>query len=87
MIIFSAPSIYGMVLRLISPIAFVVSLIVGLLFGYMANPAPDVVRVYPTPENVSQLQYRDRAGVCFEYSADKVKCPANGTALTIPVQN
>lgn len=75
-----------MVLKFISPIAFVISLIVGLAFVYLSQPGPDIIRVYPTPDNVSQLQYKDRAGVCFNYSAIPVECPSNGTALTIPVQ-
>ena len=75
-----------MVLKFISPIAFVVSLLLGLAFVHLSRPGPELIRVYPTPDNVSQLQYRDRAGVCFSYSAIPVKCPSNGTALTIPVQ-
>ena len=76
-----------MIFKFLSPTAFIVSLALGLLFVYLSNPKPEVILVYPTPENVHQIQYKDKAGTCFEFNANEVKCPKNGTAKKIPLQN
>jgi hypothetical protein len=43
--------------------------------------------VYPTPENVDTVQYKDAAGNCFEFDQKKVGCPKeSGKISQIPVQ-
>jgi hypothetical protein len=45
------------------------------------------IYVYPTPENVDLMQYRDKAGNCFVYKSVDTPCPKNDTKLAkIPVQ-
>lgn len=45
------------------------------------------IYVYPTPENVDLLQYKDKAGNCFSYKAVDVGCPKNDSQLAkIPAQ-
>ena len=67
---------------------FFISLIVGLLIVYvtMMNDLRKIY-VYPTPENVEILQYRDAAGNCFSYKQNDVPCPTNEKLISkIPVQ-
>jgi len=75
-------------LRFISFPAFLVSLAVGLIFVYLSSPTHGVVHVYPTPDNVDKVQYRDRAGVCFRFDPVATQCPENPSLIkNIPMQN
>ena len=66
---------------------FMVSLIVGLLIMYYTMPDLRKIYVYPTPENVDLLQYKDKAGNCFHYKEKEVTCPTNPNNIAkIPVQ-
>jgi hypothetical protein len=66
---------------------FIVSLIVGLLIMYYTMPDLRKIYVYPTPENVDLLQYKDKAGNCFSYKEKEVACPTNQNKIAkIPVQ-
>jgi len=42
--------------------------------------------VYPTPQNLAKIQYKDVADNCFSYISKEVPCPENGSFSTIPVQ-
>jgi hypothetical protein len=45
------------------------------------------VYVFPTPDNVHLLQYKDSTGTCFKYNEKKVSCPAKeGDITKIPAQ-
>lgn len=57
--------------------AFIISLSIGIFLVYIGNPRPSVIYVYPTPDNVDQIQYKDRSGTCFGFEAQQVTCPAN----------
>lgn len=76
-----------MIFKYLSPVAFILSLIVGLFFVYLSHPSPEVILVYPTPYNTEQMLYKDKAGACFKFKAKETKCPKNNTAKIIPVQN
>ena len=39
---------------------FVISLLFGLLYVYMTDPIRKQIVVYPTPDNESQFQFRDK---------------------------
>jgi len=54
---------------------FLISLCVGFFFVYIFTPYPDVVIMYPTPENAGKIVYKDAADVCYKYRADEVSCP------------
>jgi hypothetical protein len=46
------------------------------------------IYVYPTPENVGNVQYKDNANNCFLFDANEVKCPTDGTEIkTTPIQS
>jgi len=54
---------------------FIVSLSIGLFLVYIGSPRPDIIYVYPNPDNLHKMQYKDKGGACFGFSAEKVKCP------------
>lgn len=62
----------------IRPMYFFVAFAVGLLLCYMMTPSPQVVVKFPSPFNVGQVVYKDKANGCFKFNADKVDCPADG---------
>jgi hypothetical protein len=67
---------------------FFISLAVGILVMYVFMPDNRKIYVYPSPENVAILQYRDKSGKCFQYEEKQVACPTNKTLIrNIPMQN
>jgi hypothetical protein len=66
---------------------FLLSLVVGLFAVYISMPDLRTIYVYPTPENVSILQYKDKTGTCFSFSQEEVTCPTNPNDISkMPVQ-
>ena len=46
------------------------------------------IYVYPTPENIGVLQYKDKADNCFQFKQEEVVCPTNESEIEkIPVQS
>ena len=71
----------------ISPVVFIISLAVGLLFVYLATPPMTKILVYPTPDNKDNFQYVDKANNCFRFDSQTVKCPADDSLIKyIPFQ-
>lgn len=67
---------------------FIVSLALGILFVYLANPNDKVIYIYPTPDNVNNLEFKDKANNCFKYSANNVECPKDSSKITdVPIQS
>ena len=66
---------------------FFISLAVGLLFAYLSSPEPTIIYVYPTPDNVAKVEYKDKADNCFQFEAIETKCPSDKSKIkTIPIQ-
>ena len=66
---------------------FLISLAVGLLFVYLNEPPQNIIYVYPTPENVNDVEYKDSANNCFSFEANEVKCPTDKNKIkSIPIQ-
>lgn len=67
---------------------FLLSLAFGLLFVYVYQPTPTVIYVYPTPDNIKNLQFRDKANNCFSFKAKEVSCPSDTKYIhNIPLQD
>ena len=67
---------------------FLLSLFLGLFAVYIFMPDMKTIRVYPTPENVSLLQYKDSTDTCFSMKQTEVSCPTNESEITkIPLQS
>lgn len=66
-----------MSVKLFSLPVFLVSFAIGVLVVYLTSPPPRDIMVYPTPENVGDLLYRDRAQSCFRFEPQEVPCPKN----------
>jgi len=62
---------------------FLISLTIGLFFVYMTIPDMRNIYVYPTPENVDILQYKDKASQCFRYKETEVPCPTNEKDISV----
>jgi hypothetical protein len=66
---------------------FLISLTIGLFYTYLTAPRPNVIYVYPTPENIGQIQYKDESGTCFGFDAVEVSCPADKSKIrSFPMQ-
>ena len=66
-------------------------LILGIIFGFFALRYSDtekrVVRVWPTPDNIDVIQYKDNANNCFTFENIVVDCPSNPDDIhSIPIQ-
>ena len=68
---------------------FSLSILLGLIIVYMFNQNQvRKIYVYPTPENVQKLQFKDAADNCFEFRQKEVNCPLNKDNIEkIPVQS
>lgn len=66
---------------------FLISFAIGIFLVYITMQDANKIYVYPNPENVDFIQYKDRADQCFEFKETKVNCPTEKKDLfKIPVQ-
>ena len=76
-----------MFLDYISIPIFVISFILGFIFIYIVGPATKTIFVYPSPENVNKILFKDNANNCFYFDEQEVNCPTDLSAIsTIPIQ-
>ena len=67
---------------------FIFSLAFGLFAVYVTMPDMRKIYVYPTPENIEVLQYKDKTDTCFQFKQTEVECPSNESEITkLPVQS
>jgi hypothetical protein len=67
---------------------FFLSLVFGLFAVYMTAPDMRKIYVYPTPENVDIIQYKDKTDTCFSFEQTEIKCPADPSKINmIPMQS
>ena len=73
--------------RFIDIKVFLLSLAFGLFAVYISMPDLRLIYVYPTPENIEALQYRDRTNTCYSIKQREVECPNDPTDIAeIPIQ-
>ena len=67
---------------------FLISFAIGLFFVYIFGPEKKEIFIYPSPENINKILYKDTAGTCFTYEQHEVPCPKNKTLIhSIPLQH
>ena len=74
-------------LKHIRLLPFTAGIGVGLLLLFFYDIPKTIIYEYPHPHNINERVYRDKNGMCYEYTAQKVKCDANeGTLRQYPIQ-
>jgi len=77
-----------MILNYISIPIFIISFTVGLFFVYVLGPQIKTIYIYPSPENIDKVLFKDKANNCFSFEEKVVQCPENESLIsTIPIQN
>jgi hypothetical protein len=76
-----------MLLNYISIPIFLVSFAIGLFFVYILGPEMKTVFIYPSPENVDKVLFKDKADNCFLFKEEIVDCPKDKSLISkIPMQ-
>jgi len=76
-----------MILNYISIPIFLISFAVGLFFIYILGPEMKTVYIYPSPENVDKVLFKDKAENCFYFEQETIECPNNESLISkIPIQ-
>jgi hypothetical protein len=53
----------------------------------MTTDTNRTIYIYPTPENVELMLYKDKANQCFAFEQKEVSCPRNPMNIEkIPIQ-
>lgn len=55
---------------------FLIALFIGLIYIYIDTAKKDI-KVFPTPSNIENILYRDKAQNCYKYEILETKCPEN----------
>jgi hypothetical protein len=75
-------------LKFINVPVFIISLAIGLFMVYLSVSDNRTILVYPTPENMGFIQYKDSAGNCFDVVQSEKTCPTNEADISkIPAQS
>jgi hypothetical protein len=76
-----------MIFNYISLPIFLISFAVGIFFIYILGPEMKTIMVYPTPENVDKILFKDKADNCFSFEETEVECPSDESLISqIPIQ-
>ena len=76
-----------MFFKYISFPAFLMSFCIGFFFVYILGPENKKIYVYPSPESVDKILFKDKADNCFYFEEENIECPENETLITnIPIQ-
>lgn len=74
------------IFKIINLKVFLISLFLGLLFIYLSDDKKKI-KVFPTPSNINEIEYKDKANNCFEYVMESVECPSNTKEINhVPIQ-
>ena len=76
-----------MILDCISFHIFIISFSIGLFFAYILGPEKKTIYIYPSPDTVNTVLFKDRANNCFSFEEEIVECPSNANEISvIPIQ-
>lgn len=76
-----------MILNYISIPIFLISFAIGLFFIYILGPEIKTIYIYPSPENVEKILFKDKAENCFYFQEEPIECPNNENLISkIPIQ-
>jgi hypothetical protein len=76
-----------MLLNYISIPVFIISFSIGLFFIYILGPKMKKILIYPSPENVDKVLFKDNANNCFYFKPVEVNCPSDESKISnIPIQ-
>lgn len=77
-----------MILDYISIPTFLISFAIGLFFIYVLGPEMKTIYIYPSPENVNKVLFKDKAENCFYFDEKIVNCPKDENDIfKIPIQS
>ena len=65
----------------IDPLAFFISLFIGLLITYVIAPPKKYIIQWPTPDNTDKHVHKDDAENCYKYKAEEVQCPTDKSKI------
>lgn len=76
-----------MLLNYISLPVFLISFAIGILFIYLMGPEIKSIYIYPSPENVNKVLFKDKADNCFYFEEEYLECPKDENLISkIPMQ-
>ena len=76
-----------MILNYVSLPIFLISFAVGIFFIYILGPEMKTIMIYPSPENVDKILFKDKADNCFTFEETEVECPSDDSLISqIPIQ-
>ena len=58
----------------LNPLAFLIALIVGLVYNYITFPEPRIIVKHPTPNNAGKIIYKDNSENCFKLPNSPNSC-------------
>jgi hypothetical protein len=62
---------------------FIISLAIGIYAVYVTNNSEKrKITIYPTPDNIDKIQYKDNADNCFQFKQTEVNCPTSPTDIS-----
>ena len=74
-------------LKYINLPVLIISFAIGIFAVYITVPDKKKIMVYPSPDNVQYIQYKDKAGNYFQFRESKQKCPKDAKDISkIPTQ-
>ena len=77
-----------MILNYISFPIFFISFAIGMFFVYVLGYEKKKIYIYPTPENIDKILFRDKANNCFTFREEEIDCPEDESLISsIPIQS